>query len=232
LKIEIGQLGYGGGFDGWKTKIQLCQDCYNKTSSKWWELNIIRDECCEEYEYENEIFDYINSLPLGGQELVYNRFASGFHFNNQMEPQDWIDYKLNILPHEKCKKYSRYSPQERQAYRDRFPTCNYVYKRVYEDNSSGCWCHRNAHGNADGTCGGNISSQCYLCTDYEPKRGAMEVVYVLDGFVKRETQRLEEMINYATLKLELLKSDPKAYYNGKDKMWMMDGSEEDEENVG
>ena len=104
-KIHIGAMGYGSGFDGWSTRINLCTDCMKLTNSKWWEL---REKQCDwdkednhgfyEYEYENEIFDFVRNMSVEGRELFNNRYSTD---NYQMEPQDWIDYELDILPHEK-----------------------------------------------------------------------------------------------------------------------------------
>ena len=104
IVIEIKQLGYGSGFDGWGTKIQLCQNCYEKTDSEWWELEIKKTGYMEEYEFENEIFSFINAMPLSGRELFYNRFAHGWVSQYIVKPQDWIDHKLGSLSYIKCKK--------------------------------------------------------------------------------------------------------------------------------
>ena len=79
VTIEIDELGYGSGFDGWGTRLQLCRNCYDKTNPKWWELNIKRNGFNEEYEFETEIFAYVNKLPIIGKELFYNKFIFGWN---------------------------------------------------------------------------------------------------------------------------------------------------------
>ena len=90
----------------------------NKTSTKTYaedylvpidmQNDVIYTEDCEnhfdEYKYEDEMFAYIRSLPLQSQELVYNRLDRGLFSRGGHDPQDWIDYYLNELSPEKCKK--------------------------------------------------------------------------------------------------------------------------------
>jgi hypothetical protein len=110
--IEITQTGYGSRFDGLSTKIQLCNECYKLTNPNWWKLEQIPikelnklGEDFYEYKYENEIFEYVNKLPLLGQELFFNHFASGASADFKLEAQDWIDCELGILSDEKCMEY-------------------------------------------------------------------------------------------------------------------------------
>ncbi len=100
--IEIFQTGYGSRFDGLSTKIQLCDECYKLTNSNWWKLEQIpikelRDagHNFTEYKYEDEIIGYVEQMPLTGQELFFNHFASGAGAD-YMDAQDWIDEKLGI----------------------------------------------------------------------------------------------------------------------------------------
>ncbi|MDD4530918.1 MAG: hypothetical protein PHO80_05220 [Candidatus Gracilibacteria bacterium] len=98
--IEIAQTGYGSKFDGLTTKIQLCNKCYKLTNPEWWkleqipikELNKLENDFYE-YKYENEIFEFIKHLPIAGQELFLNHFASGAGAD-YMEAQDWINGEL------------------------------------------------------------------------------------------------------------------------------------------
>lgn len=101
-KIEIPALGYGGQFDGFSTKLILCNTCYKNTNPLWWELEVVEDGYIENYKYEQDILNFINNLPIEGQELFWNRFGTQLLY---MEPQDWIDYELGILPPDKQKKY-------------------------------------------------------------------------------------------------------------------------------
>jgi len=166
-KIKIYSMGYGSGFDGWSTRINLCTDCMKLTNNKWWEL---REKQCDwdkennhgfsEYEFEEEIFDFVRNMPIEGRELFNNRYSTD---NYQMEPQDWIDYELDILPHDRCKEYGMYSPQEIEAYNDRFPTCQHVANRIWNDGSKGSWCPFGASGDFNQICSINMSDECYLC---------------------------------------------------------------------
>lgn len=56
------------------------------------------------YEYEKEMLDYIHLLPIQSQELIYNRLDYGVHASRKVDPQEWIDYELEELPDELCKK--------------------------------------------------------------------------------------------------------------------------------
>lgn len=130
--IEFGNLGYNSTFDEWGSCIQLCDKCLAE-SKDIWNLHMIDEDnmCGGKYEHEEEMWDYIKSLPIQTRELLKNTYSYGSNACYKMESQDWIDYELDILPHEKCKKYGLHSPQEIKAYNDRFPTCDKVYKRIY-----------------------------------------------------------------------------------------------------
>lgn len=165
--IYVNEMGYGSGFDGWSTTIGLCGDCFDSTS-KLWNLNIIKNEegyPWEEYEFEMEIFEFIRNMPLEGRELIENRWAEGSS-SYKMEPQDWIDRQLNILPHDKCKEYGLYSTEEINAYKERFPSCQIPVNIEYPDGSVGCRCVIGAFGNEGGLADDNISDKCYKCRHY------------------------------------------------------------------
>ncbi len=171
-KISIPALGWGSQFDNFSTRIQLCDDCYSVTNPDWWKLNVIKGKTdleSEHYEYEDEILNFVNQMPLAGQELFWNRFASGAFVSYYMEAQDWIDYKLNILPHEKCKEYGLYSPQEIQAYKERFPICQHPVNIIYEDGFKSCWCPFGAYGEYGQKVGLNICDECYECEYFEKR---------------------------------------------------------------
>jgi hypothetical protein len=171
-KIKIPALGWGSQFDNFSTRIHLCDNCYKSTNPDWWKLKIIKGETDWNdayYEYENEILKFVKQMPLAGQELFWNRYATGAFVSYYMEAQDWIDYKLNILPHEKCKEYGLYSPQEIQAYKERFPICQHPVNIIYDDGSKGCWCPFGAHGKYGQKEGLNICDECYQC-DYFTQR--------------------------------------------------------------
>lgn len=173
--IKIHEMGYGSAFDGERTELHLCDECYQDSIKDNKELWSMEETSCEwdedrhgftEYKYETEMLDYIDNLPLQGKQFVKNEFNSD---GWRMEPQDWIDYKLDILPHEKCKEYWLYSPEEIKAYSDRFTTCEYPTNRIWDDNSKGCQCPLGSMGNYNQTIDSNISSECYECKYYKPR---------------------------------------------------------------
>lgn len=196
--------GYGSIFDGTNTKLQLCDDCHKEEYETWFNEDSTYDDYYENYTYEDNIKGLISSLPLEAQELFHNTFSNGWN-SHFMEAQDWIDYKLDELPHDKCKEYCMYSPQEIKAYEDRFPTCGHVFLKTYSDGSGGCKCANGASGNKDGSCGLNISRECYQCTEYTPRVDKMKEINEVDEFLKSETSRLKDMLTYATTRLEVLK---------------------------
>lgn len=170
--IEFGPLGYGSGFDCSSTKIQLCDDCF-KESERIWSQELVYDseedkeyDWCH-YEFEDEIFKYFDSLPIEGRQFVWNEFYEG---EIKLEPQDWIDYELGILPHEKAKEYGLYSTQEINAYNERFPKCKHPVNRIFSDKSKGCWCPFGATGKYGQEIGLNICSDCYQCEHYEERK--------------------------------------------------------------
>lgn len=202
--------GYGSIFDGTNTKLQLCDDCHKDEYETWFNEDCTYSDYCEDYTYEDNIRELISSLPLEAQELFDNTFASGWTART-MDSQDWIDYELGELPHDKCKEYCLYSPQEIKAYNDRFPTCANVFLKTYSDGSGGCRCSLGAYGNKDGSCGVNISSECYQCAWYTPRVDKMKKINEVDEFIKSETTRLKDMLEYATTRLEVLNQGYEQY---------------------
>ena len=93
-----------------------------------------------------------------------------------MDAQDWIDYKLNILTHEKCKEYGLYSPQEKQAYKERFPICQHPVNVIFEDESKGCWCPFGAYGEYGQKTGRNLYDGCYECKYFEKRRTPIKYI--------------------------------------------------------
>lgn len=171
-KIELGPLGYGSEFDCCSTQIQLCDDCYNASNPEIWsdELVYDNDDCKEydwsHYKYEDKMFDYFNNLPIEGKQFVMNEYWIGDYF---MDPQDWIDYELGILSHEKAKEYGLYSKQEISAYIERFPKCKWPANRIYSDGNKACWCPFGASGDYDQEIGDSISVECYKCPYYNER---------------------------------------------------------------
>jgi hypothetical protein len=172
--IIIPEMGYGSSFDGEGTKLQLCDECYQesiKDNNELWSMEEIKDigddgiQYGEEYKYEKEMLEYIETLPLQGKQFVWNEFNHGFNADCKMEAQDWIDYELNLLPHDKCNEYGYYSPDEKQAYKERFPTCQFPVNRIYNEDSKGCWCPFGAYGEYGQTCR-QTCTVCYQCPYY------------------------------------------------------------------
>lgn len=203
-KIKIPELGYGSGFDNFSTKIHLCENCIRQTDLKWWKLEVEyfgENDWGEKYKYEKEIFNFIKTLPIEGQELFWNRYGNS-NCSYYMEPQDWIDYELDLLPHEKCQKYGLYSPEERQAYQERFPICKNVKIKIYEDGSSSSRCIFGAFGNKDGTAKGHqIQSKCYNCIHFELREG--EIITV--DMKKEEIKRIKRQIKILNDKIKKMK---------------------------
>lgn len=162
--IDIPMLGYGSQFDEFGTHIQLCDDCYSLTNPEWWNLEtVIREGCFEEFKYEKEIINYVKSMPLAGQELFWNSCSGECR---KMEPQDWIDYELGILPYDVCEKYGMYSPEERLYYLYRFPKCVNVFNVLENGKITTSACPYGVYGLANGECDGNYYSECYKCNKF------------------------------------------------------------------
>ena len=174
-KIVIPSMGWGSGFDNWSTRIHLCENCIKETNAEWWKLEVVSGEfdwSGSWYKYEDDIFNFINTLPLEGQELFWNRYSTDSY---QMDGQDWIDYQLDLLPHEKCKDYGLYSPQEEEAYQSQFPICDKVKIVVYGDGSKGSRCPFGAFGNDDGTAKGHqTQGECYECIMFTERKQGIE----------------------------------------------------------
>lgn len=166
--IKIEQLGYGSCFDGWSTEIHLCEDCLKDSNKEIWNMDVVVDGYCEEYKHEEAMIKYINSLPLVSKQFVFNEFDTGWDAR-VMNPQDWIDYEEGVLSHLKCKEYGLYSFEEIDAYKTRFPKCEYPVNRVYKDGSVGCWCPFGATGDVNQETSINISSDCYKCPYFKKR---------------------------------------------------------------
>ena len=94
VRINIDPLGYGSKFDTHGTKIVLCPECYKQTNPLWWEFNkVSKVECdisVDVYEYEDEIINFVEGLPLNGQERFYNSLSN----QQGMSQEDWINLQL------------------------------------------------------------------------------------------------------------------------------------------
>jgi len=174
--IHIGEMGYGSGFDSWSTEIHLCDKCLAETNLDWWDLEVVTDcNGFEAYKYDKEIFEYADNLPLASRELFYNHYSTD---NYKMDAQDWIDYELELLPHEKCKDYGLYSPAETTAYKERFPICFYVSIRVFPDSSSSSRCMFGAFGDKEGnTYADTMTNACYGCEMFRIREDRIPIIY-------------------------------------------------------
>ena len=204
----ISYRGYGSSFDDMETKFQCCDDCDKPEYDEWFNEKEVMNDYVETYQHEDKILDLIHSLPLESQELFENRFENRGY---KMDSQDWIDYELNELPHEKCKEYRMYSPQERAAYKERFPNCECVKINKYKDGSQGSSCPYGAHGDKDGNIGLNIWNECYMCTHYKPREGDIEIIDKVDEYYKNEKDRFIHMIQYAGSRLGELEKSVEKY---------------------
>ena len=192
-QIHIPDCGYGSRFDSFSTQLQLCESCFadSQKDKPIWNMEIVYgnmsytkengdldvesvdEDIDQRYKYDYEMDKYLSELPLESQELVYNSFSEGTGYH--MEPQDWIDYHLGVLPHEKCEEYGLYSPDEKKAYYERFPTCQYPVQITYDDGIKGCHCPFGAFGKyEDGkVIAENLSNRCYGCIYYKERTGTV-----------------------------------------------------------
>lgn len=210
-KINIGSRGYESHFDNMSTYLQLCDDCYKESQKDKpiWNMKSLDDNNMydDSYLYDNEMSKYLHNLPLESQELVFNSNSYGACANYYMDSQDYIDFELDELPHKKCKQYGMYSPQEKAAYKERFPNCECVKINKYKDGSQSSSCPYGAHGDKNGDVGLNIWDRCYMCTHYKPREDDIEVIDKVAEYYKNEKDRLIHMIQYAGSRLgELEKS--------------------------
>jgi len=174
INITIPELGYGSIFDGEGTKLQLCKTCYEesiKDNPHLWDMKIKEtkeeDLTTVEYMYEKEMYEYLESLPIQSRQFVWNEFVEGTYAKPLfMSPQDWIDYQLGILPHDKCKKYGVFSFDEIKAYDEKFSTCQYPINIIYDDGTIGCQCPFGAYGGYNQETDRYISTECYECSKY------------------------------------------------------------------
>lgn len=153
--------GYGSLFDDVNTKFQCCDDCDKPEYDEWFNEKEVMHGYVETYQHEDEIFNFIYNLPLESQELFENRFD---YMAYKMDSQDWIDFKLNELPHERCKEYELYSPKDREAYITKFTTYEYVMNVTYDDNSKASWCPFGANGDYNQKIN-ECEDICDECTD-------------------------------------------------------------------
>lgn len=175
--INIPELGEGNSaFNGAGTKLQLCVICYEESmmdNPKIWNMDvnqIFENDIIinEEFLYESDMLNFIDTLPIESQQFVWNEYINGFYTKPlKMIPQDWIDYRLKILSHEQCKKYDLLSPDEIKAYNTKFPSCQHPINILCNDGSKGCMCPYGAYGSYNQIITNNdFSLECYDCKQY------------------------------------------------------------------
>lgn len=96
--IDILPLKYGSRFDGWGTRVFLCQKCLNASpfasivaveNKELSDNSDATEEDLLEYKNEDEMFDYIESLSLESQERFFNSNAYG-EFYTKLTPEAWL----------------------------------------------------------------------------------------------------------------------------------------------
>ena len=96
--IDILPLKYGSRFDGWGTRVFLCDKCL--AESPFNSVIVVEDDELADgstavnddiLQYKNEdwMFDYIESLSLESQEKFFNSYAYG-EFYTKVKPEAWI----------------------------------------------------------------------------------------------------------------------------------------------
>lgn len=168
--------GYGSSFDSMDTKFQCCDECDKPEYKEWFNETEVMDDYVETYQHEEKIWDLIRSLSLESRELFENSFDNNTW---QMEPQDWIDYHLGELPHEKCKEYGYYSPKDIETYENRFTTCEHVANVTWDDGSKGSWCPFGANGDYGQMVDrlGNLSDECTDCKYYKLRENIIKEIH-------------------------------------------------------
>lgn len=173
-KFSLYRSEYGSSFDNNYTYLQLCEECKPNGIDEWFnEAPEMINGYCANYKYEKKIIDFVNTLPLQGQELFWNRCAYGADAYT-MESQDWIDDRLGILPDEVYEDYGMYSPRQIKAYEERFPTCEYPVNVMFNDKSKGCYCPFGASGDYNQHTGNKISAECFSCTRYKLRESSIK----------------------------------------------------------
>lgn len=171
--ITIPALGYGSLFDEFSTQVQLCEKCFEESNPEIWNKKVIQRKSpqgyveSEKYEYDEKMWTYIQQMPIQGRQFVLNEIGNLYERN--MDPQDWIDYEMGILPHKKCEEYGLFSHDEISAYYHKFPRCEYPANRVFDDGSVGCWCPFGAYGSKDQQININLSVACYHCNKFQER---------------------------------------------------------------
>ena len=95
---ELKNRGYGSIYDNDDTKLQLCNECVgsienNNELEKWFNEKPTIVDRTEEYQYENNIKQYIETLPIQGREIFENQLSNSWIEDSQV----WIDRELGLI---------------------------------------------------------------------------------------------------------------------------------------
>ena len=135
------------------------------------------DETFFEYEHEREMYDYINSLPIEGQELVYNRLGEDRGKSCKHDPQEWIDYHLGELSYELCKKNHWVFKGEFESYQNHYEKCGHVKNVIWNKGGKDSQCFINplVKGEFGGGCS-KVGTGCYDCEYFKERDKEIETV--------------------------------------------------------
>lgn len=98
---ELKNRGYGSIYDNENTKLQLCNECvggideHNKLET-WFNEEPTVSEYIELYQYEDNIKQYIATLPIQGREIFENQLSNTWVEDSQI----WIDKELGLIKEE------------------------------------------------------------------------------------------------------------------------------------
>lgn len=163
------ERGYGSDFDGLSSIIQVCDECKPESLEEWLNENPsfpFGDNITEDYQYEDEIQDFMVKLPLEGRELFWNHYAKGFSANMK-DRDDFLAIESGTASDEIYKKYNMLTPNEMKMSKKRYPTCANVIDVIYSDNSRGnrCILHNILSNiNSKSNC---YNTKCNTCKDYK-----------------------------------------------------------------
>lgn len=96
--IDILPLKYGSRFDGWGTRAFLCKKCLSASpfasvvvvvNKELTDESNATDVDLLEYKNEDDMFNYIESLPIESQEKFFNSNAYG-EFYTKLSPSAWL----------------------------------------------------------------------------------------------------------------------------------------------
>ena len=101
-EILYGPLTYGSLFDEVQYHLYLCDDCYRNTPSCIVNPKEMPNDEFDDFKFEGKVFyryedeekimEYLENLPIAGQEIVFNRTKTDYAFPlDRINPIDWIE---------------------------------------------------------------------------------------------------------------------------------------------